>query len=216
LQQVPVIHVVDDDESFQAGIACLLQAAGYRTRTYGSAGDFLLADFDEAPGCILMDIRMPGPNGLDVQRALARRAELLPIIFLTGYGDIPTAVRAIQSGASDFLTKPVKGEVLLGAIENALVRGAERRVLLEQLKTWRSCYQRLTPRETEVFTRVVAGKMNKEIASELGAAERTIKAHRAKVMKKMGVVSLADLVRIAEQLRTSHSAPAHQAHPNSH
>jgi len=146
---------------------------------------------------------LPGPSGLDLQRALASRPNPLPIIFLSGYGDIPSSVQAIKAGAMDFLTKPVQRETLLKAIQNALARGIENRVLHDQLRNWRACYNTLTKREAEVFSRVVAGKMNKEIASELGAAERTIKAHRAQVMEKMHAGSIAELVHIADQLLRS-------------
>jgi len=203
MQETPIIHVVDDDEAFQAAMARLLRAAGYEVRSYVNAGEFLLARFDEAPGCILLDVRMPGPSGLDLQDALVRRFDQLPIIFLSGCGDIPTTVRAIKAGAVDFLTKPVQKEALLGAIETALARDAERRAYSRRLATIRGRYERLTPREVEVFERVVAGKMNKEIAGELHTAERTVKAHRARVMEKMGATSIAELVHIAEQLQSA-------------
>jgi len=203
MRRVPIIHVVDDDQSFQTAISRLLRAFGYAVRCYTNAGDFLLAEIDDAPGCILLDVRLPGPSGLDLQRALASRPNPLPIIFLSGYGDIPSSVQAIKAGAMDFLTKPVQRETLLKAIQNALARGIENRVLHDQLRNWRACYNTLTKREAEVFSRVVAGKMNKEIASELGAAERTIKAHRAQVMEKMHAGSIAELVHIADQLLRS-------------
>ena len=200
MQRGPVIHIVDDDEPFRVAISRLLRAAGFEVRGYANVGDFLLADTAQAPGCIVLDLRMPGPSGLDLQRALAARRDCLPIIFLTGYGDIPTTVRAIKAGAVDFLTKPVKREQLLEAIERALAHQAQVQVVQGQLRQWRECYERLTARELEVFERVVAGKMNKEIASELGTAERTIKAHRAQVMEKMQANSVAELVHMADQL----------------
>ena len=207
MQRAPVIHVVDDDELFQAAISRLLRATGYRVRTYANAGDFLLAHFDDAPGCILLDVRMPGPSGLELQAALAARNEPLPIIFLSGYGDIPTTVRAIKAGAVDFLTKPVKREALLNAIRNALTQDDERRVIRAQLKRWRACYDSLTQREVQVFEGVVEGKMNKEIANRLGTAIRTVKAHRGKMMEKMRAGSVAELVHIADSLRTTSGAP---------
>ena len=203
MRRTPIIHVVDDDQSFQTAISRLLRAVGYTVRGYSNAGDFLLAEIDDAPGCILLDVRLPGPSGLDLQRALACRPNPLPIIFLSGYGDIPSSVQAIKAGAMDFLTKPVQRETLLKAIQNALARGIESRVLHDQMRNWRACYNSLTKREAEVFSRVVVGKMNKEIASELGAAERTIKAHRAQVMEKMQAGSIAELVHIADQLQRS-------------
>jgi FixJ family two-component response regulator len=203
----PIIHLVDDDESFQIAMSRLLQAAGYRVRSYANAGEFLLANFDETPGCILLDVRMPGPSGLELQRALTAGPSPLPIIFLSGYDDIPTTVRAIKGGAVDFLTKPVEGEVLLCAIQNALATHARNRLVHEQRRKLYACHAKLTARESEVFERVVAGKMNKEIASELGAAERTVKAHRARVMEKMGAASLAQLVHFADQLQIGVAKP---------
>jgi FixJ family two-component response regulator len=169
-------------------------------RPYTNAGDFLLANVEEGPGCILLDFCLPGPSGLDLQKALASRSNTLPIIFLTGYGDIPTSVRAIKAGAVDFLTKPVERGALLKAISNALAQDAASQFMREQLKTWRSYYASLTKRELEVLDGVVAGKLNKQIASEIGAAERTVKAHRAHVMQKMCAGSVAELVHIADQL----------------
>lgn len=203
MHDAPVIHVVDDDESFQAAVSRLLRAAGYAVRTYSNAGDFLLARSDSAPGCILLDVRMPGPSGLELQYALSLQTNPLPIIFLTGHGDIPTSVRAIKAGAVDFLTKPVDRDALLNAVKHAMARDMENRVVREELRTWRAGYEALTARERQVFERVVAGKLNKEIAAELGAAERTVKAHRAQVMEKMRVGSLAELVRVADQLRAA-------------
>jgi FixJ family two-component response regulator len=201
MHEKPIIHVVDDDEPFQEAITTLLRAAGYEVRTYATAGHFLLATEVDRPGCILLDIQMPGPSGLELQKSLTVQANHLPVIFLTGHGDIPSSVRAIKSGAVDFLTKPVQKEVLLAAVQNALSLDMERRVVREQLNHWRARYAELTERERQVFDGVVAGKLNKQIADELGTAERTVKAHRAQVMDKMKVQSVADLVRVAEQLR---------------
>jgi len=201
MHQKPIIHVVDDDEPFQEAITTLLRAAGYEVRTYATAGHFLLATEVDRPGCILLDIQMPGPSGLELQKSLTIQANHLPVIFLTGHGDIPSSVRAIKSGAVDFLTKPVQKEVLLAAVQNALSLDMERRVVREQLNHCRARYAELTERERQVFDGVVAGKLNKQIADELGTAERTVKAHRAQVMDKMKVQSVADLVRVAEQLR---------------
>jgi FixJ family two-component response regulator len=194
------IHVIDDDEGMRIALGRLLEAAGYEARTYASAGDFLIAEPDDAPGCVLLDVRMPGPSGLELQQALAKRGGALPIIFLTGYGDVPTTVRALKAGASDFLTKPVKRGTLLAAVERALAEDAARRAERSELRALQDRYEALTPREREVFVHVVAGKLNKQIASDIGAAERTVKAHRAQVMRKMGVDSLADLVRAASRL----------------
>jgi FixJ family two-component response regulator len=204
----PIMHVVDDDESFQIAISRLLQAAGYRVRAYANAGEFLLANPDETPGCILLDNRMPGPGGLELQRALIARPDSLPIIFLSGDYDVPTIVRAMKEGAVDFLTKPVKDQELLSAIQNALARHAQNRLAQEQRRKLCACYAKLTARELEVFEGVVAGRMNKEIAGELGAAERTIKAHRKHVMEKMGATSLAELVHFANQLQIGKAKPS--------
>src|SRR5258708_38780318 len=178
----------------------LLRASGYEVRTYASAGHFLLNKPENAPGCVVLDVRMPGPSGFELQEAIAKLDESLPIIFLTGHGDIPMSVRAIKTGAVDFLTKPVRKETLLQAVRTALVGSAERCATRELLHGLRSRYESLTPREREVFAQVVSGKLNKQIAGELGTCERTVKAHRAHVMEKMQLTSLAELVHAADQL----------------
>jgi FixJ family two-component response regulator len=178
----------------------LLRAAGYEVRGYPSAGEFLLARTENTRGCIILDVRMPGPSGLDLQAAFSERDDALPIIFLTGHGDIPMSVRAMKAGAVDFLTKPVEKEALLTAVQNALARDTENRAVRTRTDALHSRYQTLKPRERAVFALVVAGKLNKQIATELGISERTVKAHRAQVMQKMHVTSLAELVHIAEQL----------------
>lgn len=195
-----IVHVVDDDQPFATGLCRLLKASGYTVRSYASAGEFLMMQMPDASGCILMDVCLPGPSGLELQAALASRPVSLPVIFLSGRADVPTSVRAMKGGAMDFLTKPVDRETLLRAVQNAIACSIDNRALSEQLREQRARYERLTKRELQVFERVVAGKMNKEIASELGAAERTIKAHRAQVMRKMRVSSVAELVHIADQL----------------
>jgi FixJ family two-component response regulator len=196
----PVVYVVDDDGGFRRGVCRLLQAAGYEPRPHASAGDFLLAEPVEGPACVLLDVRMPGPSGLDLQEALARRGQSPPIVFLSAHGDIPMSVRALKAGAVDFLTKPVDRHTLLAAVDAALALDTERRAERQELHSLRERYERLTPREREVFGLVVAGKLNKQIAGDIGAAERTVKAHRAQVMEKMEVGSLADLVRVASRL----------------
>jgi FixJ family two-component response regulator len=197
----PIVHVVDDDDSVRTGVVRLLQAAGFEARGYASAGEFLLGRSDRnAPGCVVLDVRLPGPSGLDLQEALARLAVPLPIVFLTGHGDIPMSVRAIKGGAVDFLTKPVSRDTLLAAVRTALARDAETRAARARVHALRARYETLTPREREVFAGVVAGKLNKQIAADLGTAERTVKAHRAQVMDKMHVASVAELVHIADQL----------------
>jgi len=201
IERGPIVHVVDDDDSVRTAVVRLLQAAGYEARGYASAGEFLLGRSDRnAPGCVVLDVRLPGPSGLDLQEALARLEVPLPIVFLTGHGDIPMSVRAMKAGAVDFLTKPVSREALLAAVRVAVARDADTRATREGLRGLRARYESLTPREREVFAGIVAGRLNKQIAAELGTAERTIKAHRAHVMEKMDVASVAELVRIAGQL----------------
>jgi FixJ family two-component response regulator len=206
----PIVHVVDDDESLRTAVARLLRIAGYEVRTYASAGPFLLARPELTPGCVVLDIRMPGTNGLEIQDAFRQHGEFLPIIFLTGHGDIPLSVRAMKMGAVDFLTKPVKREVLLSAVQMALARDAETRATRERLRQCRDLFASLTPREREVFGRVVVGQPNKQIAAEIGTVVRTVKAHRARVMEKMHVASLAELVQVAELLHAA--APSSASH----
>jgi FixJ family two-component response regulator len=197
----PTIHVVDDDDSLRSALTRLLRAAGYEVRGYPSAGAFMLAGPGDAPGCVVLDVRMPGPSGLDLQAAFGERDDALPIVFLTGHGDIPMSVRAMKAGAVDFLTKPVRREALLTAVRNALARDAERRAARGRTGALQARYETLTPRERAVFALVVAGNLNKHVAAELGISERTVKAHRAQVMEKMHASSLAELVQLAEQLQ---------------
>jgi FixJ family two-component response regulator len=194
------VYVVDDDESFRQAVGRLLRASGYQVEAYPSAGDFLISGARYGPGCLLLDMKMPGPNGLDLQSALATEEHSLPIIFVSGRSNIPIAVRAVKAGAVDFLTKPVRRDVLLGAIKQAIIVDEQRRSRRERLDVLRSRYESLTPREHEVFAQVITGKLNKQIAFDLCASERTIKAHRAQVMEKMQVNSVAELVRVAGQL----------------
>jgi FixJ family two-component response regulator len=194
------VYVVDDDAGMRKSLARLVEAAGYGVRAYASAGEFLLAEKSDGPSCLVLDVQMPGPSGLDLQTALARQTDPLPVVFLTGRGDIPMTVRALKAGAVDFLTKPVEGKTLMAAIETALAQDAARRAGRDELRGLRARYEALTPREREVFAQVVTGKLNKQIAGDIGAAERTVKAHRAKVMEKMQAGSVADLVRMAERL----------------
>jgi FixJ family two-component response regulator len=195
------IHVVDDDASFRTAIERRLTLAGYEVATYPSAQQLLDFPPDEnEPGCILLDVRIPGLSGPELQGRLYALGSTLPIVFLTGYADTPTTVRAIKAGAEDFLTKPVESEELLEAIERALARHAATRTEHHRLEEMRTLLAALTARERQVFGLVVRGKLNKQIAHELGTTERTIKAHRHQVMEKMKVQSLAELVRMAERL----------------
>ena len=197
---LPIIHVVDDDPSFRAAMTRMLRAAKYEVRNYASASEFLDSDPCAVPGCILLDLQMPGLSGLDLQQVLAQMEERLPIIFLTGHGDIPASVRAMKAGAVDFLTKPVQREALLSAVRNAFDVDAKGRAERAVLRERRDRYENLTPREREVLVHVVSGRLNKQIASDLGAAERTIKAHRASIMEKLRVQSVAELARLAQEL----------------
>jgi FixJ family two-component response regulator len=196
----PIIRVVDDDSSFRTAVTRLLRAAKYEVRGYASASEFLNSDSHADPGCILLDLRMPGVSGLDLQQSLERIEERLPIIFLTGHGDIPASVRAMKGGAVDFLTKPVRREALLRAIENAVGIDAKKRSARTGLRELHERYENLTPREREVLAHIVGGKLNKQIAFDLGTTERTIKAHRGSLTQKLGAQSVAELVRLTQKL----------------
>lgn len=196
----PVIHVIDDDDSVRKAVMRLLKAAGYDALGYGNAGEFLLAPVPSGLGCIVMDVRMPGPSGLELHAALKKKESNLPVIFLTGHGDIPMSVQAMKAGAADFLTKPVQRQTLLAAVANALTIQQQCSDRQQRADYLRACYDSLTEREREIFQQVVQGKLNKQIGGLLGIAERTVKAHRAQVMEKMRVSSLADLVRVATEL----------------
>ncbi|WJR79770.1 response regulator [Bradyrhizobium sp. NP1] len=195
------IHIVDDDPSFRTAVERRLKKAGYEVAAYSSAQQLLdhLPD-ERSPACILLDVRIPDLSGPELQKRLAELGSTLPIIFLTGYADVRTTVATIKAGAEDFLTKPVSSEQLLRAIEQAMAHHETSRGPKAKLDALRAHLARLTPREMQVFELVVQGKINKRIAAELGATERTIKAHRHRVMEKMGVQSLAELVSIAERL----------------
>jgi FixJ family two-component response regulator len=199
------VHVVDDDASFRTAIERRLKHAGYEVATYSSADDLLARlPSDSLPGCLLLDVRIPGLDGPALQKRLGDLGSTLPIIFLTGNPDIPTTVQAIKAGAEDFLIKPVTSVVLLAAIERAVTRHDVSRKLQSELNFLRARVATLTPRERQVFNLVVRGKINKQIAFELGPTERTIKMHRHRIMEKMDVQSLAELVLIAARL--GHSA----------
>jgi FixJ family two-component response regulator len=196
----PTVHVVEDDDSARVATARLLRASGHAVRTYGSAEEFLAGVTAGTPGCVVLDLRLPGPSGLDLQESLVRTDDPLPIIFLTGHGRIPDTVRAMKSGAVDFLTKPVPGDVLLEAVSRALARDVEEHAVRLRRRDLRSRYDLLTPREREVFAHLISGQLNKQVGFDLGTSERTIKAHRAHVLDKMRAASIAELVRMATDL----------------
>ena len=202
-----IVHVVDDDEDARKGTARLLLAAGFEARTYANAGELLGAIESESTGCIILDVRLPDHNGLDLQATLAGREPWLPIIFLTGHGEIPDTVRAIQRGAVDFLTKPVDGEVLLAAVRRALALDESARAARVRHEGLHRRYGRLTPREREVFVHLVGGQLNKQVAADLGITERTIKAHRANILEKLEVTSMAELARLAVELGIDPAGP---------
>jgi len=195
-----VVHLVDDDEGLRSAMSRLLRAEGFEIRTYESAADFLMFRDEVLRGCMILDLRMPGgPSGLELHQSLLRKNESLPVIFLTGHGDIPLSVQAIKSGAFDFLTKPTPRTVLIATVRAAMDKesaiwseGQKRRDLLIR-------YKSLTRSEHEIFLRVVAGLPNKVISMEVGCSERTVKAHRSSVMRKMGATSVAELVHMSEQ-----------------
>ena len=195
-----IIHVVDDDASFRKSIALLLQAAGYEVRLYDSADQMLQFPLAPDPGCILLDVKMPGLSGPELQVGLNRLGSQLPIIFLSGHASISTTVRTIKAGAEDFLTKPIAKTDLLMAIERALRRYGLTLVARDQIAALRIRLGKLTPRERSVFELVVRGQINKQIAFQLGTTARTIKAHRQKVMQKLDAHSLLDLAAMAEKL----------------
>jgi FixJ family two-component response regulator len=197
---LPTVFVVDDDISFRQAIERLLRTGGYAVHTFASATEFLQFACSDAPSCLLLDLDMPGLSGLDLQGTLARVENPPPIIFLTGKGSIPATVQAMRAGAEDFLTKPCKKEVLFAAVERALVRGARDREQRGRRQKLRARFDALTPREREVLGHVLSGELNKQIAFALGASERTIKMHRAHLMAKLQVGSVAELSHLAHEL----------------
>ena len=196
-----LVHVIDDDASYRTAVERRLRSAGYDVETYSLAQQLLdrLPD-GETPGCILLDVQMPGLSGLELQNRLIERGSILPIVFVTGYADTPTTVRAIKAGAEDFLTKPASSEQLIDAIERAMARYEAARRQRSEFNSLCGLVATLTPRERQVFNLIVRGKINKQIAHQLGTTERTVKAHRHQVMEKMQVHSLAELVSNAERL----------------
>jgi len=196
-EPAPTVYLVDDDSAVLRGLGRLLAAAGMKVAAFDSPREFLERFDPSAPGCLVLDLAMPGLTGLELQKALAAKGRELPIVFLTGRGDIATSVRAMKLGAVDFLTKPVDDENLLSAIRSALEKNRTSRTAREELARIEQRLALLTPREREVLERVVAGRLNKQIAAELGTVEKTVKVHRARVMRKMGARTVAELVRLA-------------------
>ena len=194
------IFLIDDDISVREGLTALIESVGLPVRTFGSALEFLALEPTEAEGCVVLDIEMPGMNGLDLQREMNAAGILLPVIFLTGHGDIPTTVHALKAGAVHFLTKPVKEDELMTAIRQALENDRKARSDHAEIRKLRERFDLLAPRERQVMQLVVSGRPNKQIAFELGVSERTIKLHRGQVMRKMAAESLADLVKQAQKL----------------
>jgi FixJ family two-component response regulator len=194
-----VVHVIEDDESSRIAASRLLKHAGYVVRVYAAGGEFLAQPPTEA-GCIVLDLHLPGLSGLDLQEQLTTAENPLPIVFLTGRGDVPKTVRAMKAGAVDFLTKPVDAPVLLDAVARAIARDAENRAVRARQHQARARYSRLTPRERDVFAHLISGQLNKQIGYDLGISERTTKIHRHQVLEKMQADSIADLVRTAADL----------------
>ena len=201
------IHVVDDDESVREALCRVLEMSGFAVRAHASAGDFLMeCPTSESAACVLLDIRMPGPSGLDLQQALANRNDAPPVVLMSGFGDIPMSVLAIKRGAVDFLTKPIEREPLLAAVRSAIERSQTRHEHDHRRRVARERFAKLTTRERAVFEQVAVGRLNKQIAASLSTCERTVKAHRANVMHKLQVHSVAELVRIAVQLESDSAA----------
>lgn len=193
------VYLIDDDAAVLKALRRLLASAGYGVKTFERASDFLESPKGEGPACMVLDLQMPGLGGLDLQRELAARGMGLPVIFLTGHGDIPQTVRALKAGAFDFLTKPVPSRALLEAIGSAIKADSARRKEDDEVGAIRARLATLTPREHEVLRRVISGKLNKQTAFEMGIVEKTVKFHRAQVMRKLGVDSLAELVLLADR-----------------
>jgi FixJ family two-component response regulator len=196
----PVVFVVDDDPSMRATLSDVMRSVGLRVQTFASAREFLGNKLPDAPGCLVLDVRLPGQSGLDFQRTLAESGIELPVVFITGHGDVPMSVRAMKAGAVDFLIKPFRDQDLLDAVHAAIERDRARRQHIIGLADLEERYRSLTERERDIMALVVVGRLNKQIASELGLAEVTVKAHRSQLTHKMGAKSLPELVRMADRL----------------
>ena len=207
----PIVFVVDDDVSVRESLELLISTAGWRSETFASATEFLSRPSPTVPSCLVLDVTLPGLSGLELQKRLAERVGM-PIIFITGHGDIPMSVQAMKAGAVEFLTKPLKDDVLVDAIRGAIERSRAALHLNSEMRALRNCYESLTPREREVMALVVSGLLNKQVGGELGISEITVKAHRGQIMRKMKADSLAALVMMASRLglQTAPSLPASQ------
>jgi FixJ family two-component response regulator len=203
----PIVFVVDDDESMRRSLTNLFQSVGLRVEVFGSAPELLQSSLPDVASCLVLDVRLPGLSGLDFQTELAKANIHIPIIFMTGHGDIPMTVRAMKAGAVDFLAKPFRQQEMLDAVAMAIERDRQRRKDDQILSRAQSLFETLTPREREILALVAAGLMNKQIAAEIGIAEITVKIHRGHIMKKLGTRSLADLVKIAEILKIGRAKP---------
>jgi FixJ family two-component response regulator len=201
----PIVFIVEDDASFREALGRLFRSVGLRVQIFGSATELLQTTLPDVPGCLILDVRLPGLGGLDVQIELAKANILTPIIFMTGHGDIPMTVRAMKAGAVDFLTKPFRDQDMLDAVVAAIERDRERRKHEKETSHLRALFQSLSRREQEIMALVTAGLMNKQVAAEIGLSEITVKIHRGNAMRKMGARTLADLVRMAESLEMTHS-----------
>ena len=199
----PTVLIVDDDADIRESLQSLLRSVGLESRAMDSLPDFLKSEPPPGPTCLILDVRLPGRSGLDYQRDLAAANVKLPIIFITGHGDVPMSVQAMKGGAIEFLTKPFRDQDLLEAIQLGLARDRARCESEEALRTVRECFETLTPREREVMQHVVSGRLNKQIASDIGISEMTVKIHRGNVMRKMKAASLPDLARMADKLSTA-------------
>src|SRR5438477_2808767 len=194
-----LVFAIDDDPSVRKGVSRLLRSAGYKNEVFGSAGDFLSRNEHAGPACLIVDVRMPELNGIDLQQALIRRRRAEQLIFITGHGSIQMCAQAMKAGAVDFLPKPFQSEELLQCVDRALARSVEERRQATEKNKARELLDSLTPREFEVMQLVIAGMLNKQIAGELGTAEKTVKVHRGRVMQKLDVTSVAELVRLVER-----------------
>jgi FixJ family two-component response regulator len=199
ISQNSMVFAIDDDVSVRRGLTRLLRSAGYKSETFESASDFLARPPHSGPSCVIVDVRMPGLNGIELQEDLIKRRREETLVFITGHGDIPMCAQAMKAGAVDFLRKPFRNDELLQCVQNALIRSAEQRRRSAERHEARRLLDLLTPREFEVMQLVITGMLNKQVAGELGTAEKTVKVHRGRVMQKLGVTSVPELVRLVQR-----------------